>query len=203
MALLNRCGFEQQTTTAGFEWVANSATFSGVSIDTTTKHGGAASLRCNPTASQGNVRFFARSDSTNPIFIRFYLYIGTAPGAITTISDYMDSALTSACGIRLNSNRTLEFWDFQAAAQVGSDSSALSLNTWYRIEYTFDDGTNTGSARIDGVDFASGAVTDLAGGGLVRVGVATSATCDLYFDDVGFNDNSTSSENSWLGEGFL
>src|SRR3990167_277742 len=128
-------GCELQSVTSGVEW---DTTTGSPTIDTTTKRSGAASLRCNPSAATAFIRHqYSASNPTANFYARFYLYIATSTNALDDIFALYDAGeFSNSLSIRLNSNRTLELWDwdFIANAQLGSDSSALDLNTWYRIE---------------------------------------------------------------------
>jgi hypothetical protein len=175
-------GFELQSTAANVEWEARVL---GVpTISTSIKRSGAAAMRTNPTASTMLMGHGFRVNATTKVYARTYLYIASAPTAITTIMSITNNALTvSGGGIRLATDRTLELWN--STTKLGSSSSALSLNTWYRVELDFDDASvnNTANAYLDGASFATGNGTTGTVGTLL-LGTADSGTTDLYFDDV-------------------
>lgn len=109
----------------------------------------------------------------------------------------------------MNTNLTLELWNHEDNAQIGSDSSALSIDTWYRIELKVDCTTISSTsieARIDGVAFASGTINLAAGVdqadffGIHQV-AGFSHTGAYFWDDMAVNDDSGSFQNSWPGEG--
>jgi len=179
-------GMELQSTTAGMEW---DTTTGSPTIDTTTKRSGSASLRSNPSATTAFIVQQFRANSTAIIYIRVYVRVATAPSALTTIIGYTNAAGTYGASIRMATDRTLEVWQGDTTAKIGSSSTALSLNTWYRVELQYDDSiaNNTTTGYLDGTNFASGNGADLVGGGAIRIGVQTSTTADIYFDDVAVN----------------
>jgi len=192
-------GAELQSVTNGVEWDTNTGT---PALDTTTFRSGVVSLRINTAGTARLITHRFRADTGNKVFIRAYIYIATAPSVITTIIRYGDGSFYTA-QIRLNNDRTLELWS--DSAQIGSDSSALSLNTWYRIELVYDDSIadNTTWGYIDGTQFATGTGADLANGGVVGVGIITATTADVYFDDIAVNDTSGSAQTGLPGAGSI
>lgn len=211
MARLWSCGFELQSVTNGMEW---DTTTGSPTIDTTTKRSGAASLRCNPTATTAYIThdyftYPAFGDLT--LYYRFYLYIATSTDALDSIFVLRDDGNSAYISIRLNSNRTLELWkDYSTDAQIGSDSSALNTGQWYRIEVSATTGGASHYltdvvAKIDGVTFASGSgLTISVNTGSTfdfQLGCITSTTADLYFDDIAINDESGSYQTSFPGAG--
>lgn len=206
-ARLWSCGFELQSVTSGMEW---SITNNFPTISTAIKRSGAASLRINPNDDNKIYHIFAAPAPTADHYFRFYLYIAAAPtGNERTIFHLLDIYnYGSTLSLKLNADRTLELWDEDDLnlVQIGSDSPALSLNTWYRIELSWVYSGAVATAYIDGVSFASGSGI----GGLyvqpthVYLGAhVTDATLDLYFDDVAINDNSGTVQTGLLGAGSI
>lgn len=113
--------------------------------------------------------------------------------------------------IRLETNNTLSLVFGNSVATpsggtvVGTYGTALSLNTWYRLELAISIGTGSIDyleGKIDGVTFASGtnlAISDTVpnGGGFQGDTFADSA----WFDDVAINDSTGTSQNTWPGDG--
>ena len=195
-------GFELQSVTNGMEW---DITVGSPTINTTIKRSGNASLRCNPTNSNAYLSY--RYDSlfnTKDVYIRFYLYIATSTNALDIICMIREATFsTNICSIRLNSNRTLELWDDFNAVQIGSDSSALNIEQWYRVELFYDESDGSLNARINGTSFASGTGSLEQFNNQIQVGCISSTIADLYFDDIAINNNSGSDQNSWPGEGSI
>jgi hypothetical protein len=113
----------------------------------------------------------------------------------------------------LRTTGALALYTQDGAVQIGSDSTALTNDTWYRVEYMIDrtgaSGTFDAELRIDGSSVASSStltstnmtagVSDLTLGGNLEGEAAT--TCDFFFDDVAVNDSTGSVNNSWPGDG--
>jgi len=133
------------------------------------------------------------------IFFQLALYIATAPDVTCRIAKLFTGG-GDGPSIILNTDRTLELWD-PSDVQIGSDSSALSLATWYFIEfaYTFNDGAT--SARLDTVEFAAGSSTAFLEVNTAHIATFgfSNVTTDLYFDDVIVNNNIGGADNTWPG----
>lgn len=200
MARLWSTGFELGSATggaSGIEW--NLANTGSPSISSSIKRSGSYSLRTNPTSSTSYISHdCAYVDLSGTIHFRFYLYIATAPSATTTI--FRAGSTTDYLTIRLTSGRQLQF--FGGTTQLGSNSSTLNTGQWYRVEIEWVTGSSkTQRARLDGSEFASGTYTSSGFNGVVRIGVQNATTADLYFDDIGVNDDTGTDQNSWLGDG--
>ena len=213
-------GFELQSATAGFEIDTINGT--GVTIDTTTKRSGSASMRIQRSGGAGttDVSVFLPSAVTQ-LWQRMYLNIATAPSAATGILEADNNSVLTFCGITLNTNRTLQLYynqDVAGAAtktNIGSASTALSTGTWYRVEL-YSNSTNGGGciAKLDGqVIGAQMGITDFyppMGTSITTTywgidagewGAPYTANADLYFDDMAINDNTGTRETSWAGPG--
>ncbi len=191
----------------GFEW---NAPASGVEYDTltgtattsaTNVYSGTTAFRAYPTASTGYMTHRVQADTINQTFHRVYLYIATAPSATTSILSYGDGSFFGA-HLRLGPERTIAVT--QNDFTILGNTSVLSLNTWYRLELSYDDANanNTTVFKLDGTTVYSGNNGDIGGGGVIRVGVIDSTTADLYFDNVGSNSTAAGgTQTSYLGEG--
>lgn len=188
-------GFEMNSTTAGVEMTSTAGT---MSIVTSPVRSGTYAFRANPTSSTGlyTARYLTSADANN--YLRFYVRYATAPSALTYIASFYTST-THRAGIRMATDGSLELWN--ATAKVGSSSSALSANTWYRVELRYDStaaaGSDTLDAHLNGTSFASSSAESLGTINSFQMGVITSTTADLFFDDVAIN-NAT---GSWIGPG--
>ena len=161
--------------------------------------GTAKGMRDNFTAAAGN----------GPYYFLAYFRYATAPSGDNQIIQLNDtSAFTTPIAyIILNLSGALELWSEDG--QVGSDSSALSVNTWYRVEMLFDRTPAAGShivrAYIDGTEFAGSAALDLSAGILTynfggNLVLEAQTTGNWYFDDMGINDSTGSNQNGLAGE---
>lgn len=202
MARLWTGGAELQATAAGVEWsaVINAAP----AIETTTKRSGNAAWRISNAAAIEGFRQI-HTVAQGAFFFRFYLYIVAMPTSAALVIGGSRQTGAAKAVIRLTSGGALQLYNFEDSAQVGSDSSALSTATWYRIELAYDSTTlnaTTCEAKIDGTTFASGTI-DIAAVpnsfGCFTNGA--DATLDYIVDDLAINDASGSFENTWCGEG--
>lgn len=201
-------GFELQSASAGMEYTANIGT--APTVDTTNERSGAAALQTSASSATSGWEFdFASANVTNDYYFRAYIRVATAPGTLTNIMEFYDSANTVQGSIRMNTDRTLELWNDEDTAQVGSDSSAIAATTWTRLELRLNcSGTCAGAgsatldARINGSSFASSSTINHANGVMtLRAGVLTSTTADFSWDDVALNQAVGATQNTWPGAG--
>lgn len=204
MARLWTCGFELQSVTAGVEF--SSTTGTAPTISTTIHRDGLASMRIHPTTAESYVeQQLLTSATVERTFHRFYLYIASLPTSTTAIYAIGQSGFFPTY-LRLSNTGTLRLYDANLSTDSGTASSALSTNTWYRIEIDHTDGgAGNGNvlAYIDGVNFSGTAsMSGINGFSRVRMGVYSfTASADLYFDDWAINDISGSAQTSLPGAG--
>lgn len=201
-------GAELQTQASAVEFDEVSGT---ASIDTTTKRSGAASLRINPSAATiwKGQRF--TSSTVRTVYVRTYVYVASYPAALEGIFSCNENVQGGGSEIQMNTDGTLELWDLGNGVQVGSDSSALSLNTWYRLEMYCDasDTTWETTAYIDGVSFAnSTTIAAPAAGGswdliVGNLGFTGTGSYDMYFDDMAANTSAGTAQNTLPGAGSI
>ncbi|GAA1766259.1 hypothetical protein [Streptomonospora arabica] len=192
MARVWSCGFELHSATSGMEWdgTAGSPT---ISTDVARSPGGA-SLRCNPAAGTAYIQHRLAAADTSPWWVRVYVYIAALPDADVSLVEAVDDANLVVASIRLTTTGTLQLHDdhetLVGASQVGSDSDALSNETWHRVELGIRPLGYGGEARLDGQAFASTPGTELVTGENLtrfRFGAITTSTVDLYLDDLAIN----------------
>lgn len=211
MARLETIGLELQTFTGGVEIdnVNGGPIMSGVHARSGLFSGQISSL-VSGTQKWWGIKFSAAASGA--IFGRFYIYIVTLPSAENCIMIFNNATATSTpnAEITLDSSGLLRLYNGTGPTQVGSASSALSLNTWYRIEMKYDGSQASGSdvleARINGTTFAtsstqtlSAGITDILVGGNLLAEAQTQG--EWYFDDIAVNDNTGTSQTSYPGEG--
>lgn len=209
MARLWSSGFELNTTGTDVEWSAQ--TGSPV-IQTTTVRSGtyAGQITGMSSATRMAVRYDVATAGLTQLFFRTYFRVATLPSAENRIIGLSVTSNTAhTVYITLDNGGLLALFDEDG--QIGSDSGALSLNTWYMIDILWDKSGASGShiirARIDGVEFAGAAnrtigaasVSSLVLGGNLNAEAQT--TGNWYFDDVAINNASGSFQNSYPGEG--
>jgi len=201
MARLWTCGAELQTATANIEFTA--IVTNAPAIETTIKRSGNAAFRiANASATEGIRQLHTAVQGS--YFFRMYLYIVAMPTATKFIAGFSITG-TYKVALRLTSAGNLQLYNNEDSAQVGSNSSALSAGTWYRVEMACNSTTLAStavSARIDGTEFASGTIDITATPTSVMFAETTGdATLDYIVDDLAINDNSGSFQNSFPGEG--
>src|SRR3989344_4731924 len=189
-------GFENgsngSTIVAYDEWevIGSSPTHSSA-----TKRSGGFAMQNNLSATTAYVQHnCAAAGNTGNSYIRFYLNITTGTNGQEVIMRTRDSATAgNAYSIKINTaanNNTLELWDDIQSAQEGSDSSALSTGTWYRIEVAYVYSTKAITAYLNGTQFATGTMDSTNDNiNMLRLGVQTSTTANLFFDDVAINSD--------------
>lgn len=216
MARLWSSGFELNTTTTDVEWDSYAGGGSTATIDGTIKRSGDYSLKIDPTGDSSGTRYeYFASDSTGSLYTRIYFYVDTLPAGETTILRYGPSGPGTIAEIAINASGQLLLYQGATRTQQGSASSALSTDTWYRIELHIDNtgsaGSHTADARLDGSSFASSSSLTLNNHKQIVIGanrritgtLETDSTCLFYFDDVAINDDSGSNQTSWPGAGSI
>ncbi|MYR45085.1 hypothetical protein [Streptomyces sp. SID5910] len=195
MAKLFTTGFEN-----GVEW---GTTNDSPTIVTTRANRGGSSLRCNPaTAVQCSIaqRVYAADDAAAHVYMRAYVYVAAAPAAITALMAWGSSAtsISGFYGVKMLPDRTLIITN-STGTTGGTATAAIPLNTWTRIEFDYNDATDTGSVYINGVLGTSRTGIGLSGGSYARFGVINPTTADIYFDDLAVNDSTGTSNNGLPG----
>lgn len=206
-------GFETNSNTAQVEWTVTNGS---PSIETGTIRSG--TYAGEATASSGTpngwLYEFLTTAAKGPYYVRFAFRYHTLP----TVSNFifaLNGGLTFAAlqaadpAIQLNSDGTLSLFN---NTQVGSNSSPLTADTWYYIEMDYDmtpaGGSQVLDARINGVQFAGSSSLTL--NRAVRSFIiasntffGTDTTADIFFDDIAFNDNTGSFQNTYPGDGHV
>src|SRR3990167_2052215 len=141
MARLWSSGAELNSITADVEWTSNN---SSPPIDTTIKRSGAYSIKISSLGSAIPEAVQYEFASAENLIINPW----GGPGN--------NWSLNSSYRITLDNSRLLRLYDEDG--QIGSASSALSLETWYQVELYMDvtgaGGSHVLRARVDGVEFA-------------------------------------------------
>jgi hypothetical protein len=209
MARIFSSGFELNSTTSGVEWTS----VTGAAISAVVKRSGTYALKIG-SLSSGIAKYvqqqFQSSNADGPFYVRTYFRYITLPSADNAIIRLKGTGPSNVIEIRLSSTGTLKLMN--NSSQVGSASSALSSNTWYRIELLVDatpaGGSEIARAYIDGTEFASSTALTFAAtfanlelGGNLRSEAQTQGR--WYFDDVALNDSTGSFQNSLPGAGSI
>lgn len=216
MARVWSCGFELNSLTDGIEITTKT---SGNALSTTTVRSGAVShsiASLVSTTAKGIRQRVVSPEANGPFFARAYYRYATLPTAENTIiqlNDTLDFAAPVA-RITIDSGGLLRLYDEDGV--IGSASSALSANTWYRIEIQFDRTAAAGShvlraklgssSDLSEVEFAGASNRDIVGGvesfnwgGNLNSEAQTTGA--WFFDDLAFNNSTGSFQNSYPGPG--
>lgn len=207
MSRLWSSGAELQSITDGVEITTGILT---PAIDTSTFRSGLASYRFLRTGAAGQRAIgyqFSSTNATTDFYFRFYFRLATLASQQYIICRTKTTSSALKVSVRINTDGTLELWNEEDSSQIGLDSSALSLNTWYRIELRVNTTTIASTvvdARIDGVSFASGTIDLTAGIAIIDLGglsVSVDSTFEWHIDDIAINNSSGSFQNSYPGVG--
>lgn len=207
MGRINSIGWELQSATANVESTGNSN-----AVQTTTVRSGSVANQITSLVStaQKNMSYqFAAAAGNGPYYFRIYYRIDTLPSAEnrTIMVNDTNSFTTPVVYITIDNTGLLKLYDEDG--QITGTTTILT-STWYCIEILVDatgaGATDTVTARVDGVDFATSSTRNLSTGiAFLFVGLNLNAeaqtTGNLYTDDIAINDNSGSFQNSWPGEG--
>ncbi len=178
-------------------------------ISTTVKRSGLASCRVFKTGSGGSGFFeqpFTATLSDATYYGRFYINISSGPSVTTDIAQYM-SGVSTEQSLWLTPSRTLELRSSDETTVIATYNTPLKVGKWYRVEWMYNStGSNSAQVLVNGGSVMS--ASGFAGGQIDRLSLGLAidgpaATGDLYFDDVGVNDNSGGLQNTWLGSGAI
>ena len=184
MSVIHLTGFEKQDLT---DTVEVHSKVGVPTIDTSIKRSGAASLKFPATGSEISVRL--ESNETADDFVRQYaIYVPTGglPSGLTKIIQLSDGG-GDHTSVRINSNGTLELWDDSGAVQLGSDTPAITLDSFENV-IELDVGTthggNDAKLKLNGVMVAEGATISAgANHRYSEIGIMGAETATIYFDD--------------------
>ncbi len=218
-------GCELQGDTGGnmtdnLEWDRDGSAAARTQVDVTTKRSGNSS--CEISLSTGSWGWFsqqfASANTSEAIYIRFYMNIATLPeedadmalfgGTTDGLTEDGEQMLV------LNTDGTISLAADNGTTIIDTSGSALSTDTWYRVEWLYDSGGDS-EVRVDGVQFLQSSSHDGDGVALFALGLCMAATggmCggneqsdfgNVFFDDVAINDTSGSAQTSWPGVGSI
>jgi len=204
MARLWATGFELNAT---LEYLNATGT---IAFSTTTVRSGTYSLQIGSLSSgvaEGADNNFRDTTSNGPFFQSVFINIATLPSAENRIIAFRGGT-TDFAYITLDSAGALLLYDEDGV--IGSASSAISTDTWTKIDLKFDKSPAPGShvveGRLNDSVFAtasnrtiSGGVDKLRVGG--NLGAETQTIGSWFFDDWKVNDIAGGAETSYPGTG--
>lgn len=212
MARLLSIGFELDSTS---NFQETDSTTGSPSIQSTNIRSGSFAGRIPSLASGAQKGWrvaWSATGGNGPFFTRTYLNVTTLPTIESAFFSVVDAAgfdTTPRINLSIDNGGLLRLYE-QTAGAIGSPSSAIGTNTWYRIEIMIDrtgaSGSNVLDARIDGVSFASSSTLTI-GAGLLGLNIGGNLKAELNtaglwdFDDIAVNDASGSFQNTWCGDG--
>lgn len=210
MARLYFSGFE--TGHVHSEGAVQGGTGGLLTFDTAVFRSGLRSVKCDSGSGNGSPFFaagFTGGQLGRNYYLRAYLLFSSAfPDNTTTVLQFWNGSV-GCCSARVTSTGTLQLWNNGNVSQIGSDSAALSLDTWYRVELGVKvvAGANDDTLELllDGStvattttgDAGTAAVTTIQCGWFASPG----ANKIVYVDDVALNDDQSTDENGYPGEG--
>jgi hypothetical protein len=184
-------GARERTTNGGSSWTTYPTMDQGFRV-VIAPNTGDYCLRCNTSSATAYVN---TTETVTPRQVQFYLYIASLPGTdCMIVGDAGDNALY------LTTTGELDLYDAGVKSQDGT--TTLSTGQWYRITCAIDASLNAyvwidGSVEHDGI--STGESYWGASASDFSLGVLTSCTTDLYFDDLAINDSYASSALDDLG----
>lgn len=181
-------------------------------LSTTQKAHGAQAVRMTGTTTSGGV-YISKNVASSALGAHVYVYLLALPSAETQVI-YYGSGGSRAVALAITTAGTLRIRDAAAAGgtAVWTATTALSLNTWYRVSLFGDPGSTTSNGVVQAAGYlldATSAVSGMSSGlltgttgvpintgvsdfSVLRVGAkcaANTMTVDMYIDDYAFDPN--------------
>lgn len=181
----------------GFEMgsLLGATTSGSVSIDSTNFRSGAYSLRSNPTSSTSYAQYptavaatgAASATDVDNLSMSFAFRVGTLPGANAAF--VFSNETTERIKLILNTSGTISIGNSSVTPLV-TTSYAVSTNTWYNISLSYNSDTDLAEVGVyDNEmevrhDYITSTITGAEDLDNIRLGIQTSTTANVYFDDV-------------------
>lgn len=210
MSRLSSCGFELNSTTANYDISTLGST---PSVQSSVVRTGTYALQINSLSSgtrKGISLAAGTTTSVSTLYYRVYFRYATLPSADNVIiAGGSSNLLNNRFWLKISNTGTLQLAD--GTGNIGSASTALSANTWYRVELEANTASGAGAcivkARLDGTEFAASTTRTFSSANNLVVGGNLAAeaqtTGNWYFDDLCINNTSGSFQNSYPGAGGL
>lgn len=198
MAILNSDTYESDGDWDGTEGSAYQIVSSGA-------HGGTKALRVYPAVAKASLQYTIAE--TAGVYVQFWLKVTTAPASDAFIIELWDNTATRCGALALNTDRTLQAWtDVNDGAQ-GSKSSALTLDTWYKVKWHFakePTGADDGAWEfwLNDVSQSSDSTANTGANDLEYLWVGNksyNANMDIVFDDMSIADSNVATTYTLTG----
>ena len=178
-----------------------------LTLDTSVKRSGTRSYKFDSTGANLAIAIKPTFTANATIYGRAYLYITNLPGSDVAVVQ-MSQGGGAVFQIKITSGGALQL--FQNTTQVGSDSSALSTSTWYRVEWFGNingSGDDDIALRIDGTVVASGQGAYWASGTFSDCTIGwidtPGASKVMQADDIAINNGTGTRNSSYPGNGSI
>lgn len=154
-------------------------------FSTTTVNNGARALRCNPSAATQYAYSIFNAAAQTRLVGRCYLRFATLPGASCDLISFGPSPFSGPL-VTYNSPDTKIY--AAVGGTKGASGVTVTTGVWYRIDFDFNiatGGNDTCDVRVDGTACGQATATGWSAGQTeIDLGALSSATCDLFLDDV-------------------
>jgi hypothetical protein len=181
-------------------------------IETTIVRANGTAYRIAPGATK-QVQHSSYSSGQGLKYYRIYFHVVTAPASNNRVFISLDNSSAIKIGVRLNTNMTMQFFNEEDIAQIGSTSSALSTGKFYRLEMGINDTTLASTAceiRLYDASAEStliwnetGTINLAAAPNRLSIKNGNDTNLDFVFTDVAIIEGDSTAPNTWAGEGSI
>lgn len=209
MTLKYACSFGLRSIVAGVE--IQSVT-GAPTIETTVVRTAGTALRIAPGGTI-SVQHAAYSSGQGVKYYRFYFYLHVDSSVNNLIFFYLANSSNKKIGLRVNTDSSLILYNEEDLAQIGSTSSALANDQWYRVELKVDDTTlsaTTVEARVYSASDEtallwnpSGTINITATPDRFSFQNSNNASLDYVITDIVIIEGDATAPNSWAGRGSI
>lgn len=188
----------------------------GLTFDSGAPRSGAFSFKCDSGVSNTAVKVYLDPAITitngRYYFDRRYIKFTDLPNSPVTVAMIDSGDVVAGCSAKLTSAGKLQLFNVATDTQVGSDSvETIATGVWHRIELMLKIGTGALdeiALKLNGIIVASATglnqtdtlTTWRSESGWINAPGANKV-CNV--DDIAFNDDTGSAQNSWPGEGHV
>lgn len=200
------------------EGTMNIVTTGAITADTATKRTGVAAFKFDTGVGVGTGQAYvyytiSGGATVRDYFLRAYVMLPTlsAPGAASKPHLlFIGTGVSSSYRVSYDYTNTRFYLSGIGNSDRGH-TDAIEANRWYRLELRVNgavSGADTAEFRMDGVSIATTSADDMFTGAPTQAAVGCAGALGgtdtgfvVYADDVAFNDDQGSAQNTWPGEG--